>query len=177
MAETRVSCAIKKFALSRGIKNPYEFVRKFTQFKRAIVRKWWAGKSVPTQEKYRELLFSMTGDPIFQGSLTRELKKKCMESPSKEELAYLQKLLREGPISIIKNERIDRLVHLVKAFIPDIVFFVTDGSEEERKNIRKQLGEDYQRLVIGARALASEENREVLKKEKYFEELFRKEDK
>lgn len=109
---------------------------------------WCRGTAVPKIKAQRVRLFELTKNPLFQGSLTEELKQLALSEykPDKEMIRC-----------------INRLEHLIKAMIPDLHCVVQDGSFIDRERLRQSLTDkELVEFSTLARALSSEDARNLL---------------
>lgn len=112
---------------------------------------WYNGKTAPEKREHRERLFKLTGHAMFEGPLTAE----------KKRLA-----LAEYTPSVDLQERADRLVHLIRATLPDFQVVISQGDEATRDYVRNQLSaEELVSFSANARALSSEDARRLIANE------------
>lgn len=120
-------------------------------FPKSSFRDWASGHSVPKIKVQRDKLFKLTGSPLFQGSLTTELK--------------MLSLAPYDPDSS-GEERVQRLAHSMIAMIPDLRWLTTKGNLMDRERLRSLLTEEeHVEFSTRARAAASEDALRLLQKE------------
>lgn len=112
-------------------------------FPRSSFKDWCNGHCVPKLMPHREKLFILTGNPLFQGPLSKEQKRKALE---------------EYAPSTDMRERADRVVCLIRAMGPDLQAIVIQGDATIRDYVRNQLTSDQLiHFTNCARALSSED--------------------
>lgn len=158
ITETKVSCALKKWAREKGYETKAD-IYKALGLPKSTVTDWLCGRKAPQIPEVRAKLFQLTGDPIFQGSLTVQKKKESLEPPEAVKVETRDYQLK-----------VERINHLIAALLPDLAD-IMKAPAPIRQQVRAILGKNMELFLNSARALNSETTYQIMEKEGLIQKL------